>query len=155
MNDKTPKDTGASTRRGKLRTGQRVAQVTVDAALLPKAPRAKPAVVAEGQQAKVRIVSPVDARIAAGQQKVQRQALGAATARIGSAIEAGTLSAKGSKQLLVGKMVKKLGSVEAAEAWYRSHHLEELGGRTPAQMVRAGELKALLAHLQGGKADTE
>lgn len=153
MNDKTPKDTGA-TKRGKLRIGQRVAQVTVDAALLPKAPRAKPAVVAEGQQAKVKIVSPVNPRAAAGQQKAQRQALKAATARIGSAIEAGTLSAKGAKLLLVGQMTKKLGSLEAAETWYRSNHLEELGGRTPAQMVRAGELKALLAHLQG-KPDTE
>ncbi|MCL6708675.1 hypothetical protein M8R20_16915 [Pseudomonas sp. R2.Fl] len=154
MNDKTPKDTGA-TKRGKLRTGQRVAQVTVDAALLPKSGRAKPVAVAEGQQARVKIISPVNARAAAGQQKAQRQALRAATVRIGTAIEDGTLSARGAKQLLVGQMAKKLGSVEAAETWYRSHHVEDLGGRTPAQMVRAGELKALLAHLQGRKADTE
>ena len=62
-----------------------------------------------------------------------------------AAIEAGTVAPAEAKALVLALAVKRLGSKETAEKWYRSQHLEAFGGRTPAQMVRGGELKALVA----------
>lgn len=153
MNDKTPDANRNRPKSGQLRSGQSVSLVSVDKALLPKTGRKKPGQTqAASDTANVRIVSPVGAGGVVARQKIQQKALQSATARIGGAIEQGTLSAKGAKQLLVARMTKALGSADAAETWYRSHHLEALGGRTPAQMVRAGEIKALLEHLQASAA---
>lgn len=143
---------------GKIRIPQPVKQVVMDAALLPKAPvqaaakgKRKPqsapvaaAPVAEGK-AKVNIVAPVAPQVAAMRQKLKQQSVQSAVARVDAAIDAGTVSAADAKALVVALAIKRLGAKETAEKWYRSQHLEAFGGRTPAQMVRAGELKALVA----------
>ena len=136
----------------KVRLGQPVKQVTVDASLLPKTINRKPAA-DSGATAKVNIVAPVHPAVSATRQKIKQQALKTTISRVGAAIEAGSLPAAEAKRLLIARTAKSLGSVEAAEKWYRGHHLAELGGRTPAQMVRAGELKALLEHLSKEAAD--
>ena len=147
---------------GKIRIPQPVKQVVVDAALLPKAVAkpvatkgkrkakaaapvlATPVAAADGK-AKVNIVAPVAPQVAAMRQKLKQQSVQSQIARIDAAIEAGTVSAADAKALVLALALKRLGSKEVAEKWYRSHHLESFGGRTPAQMVRGGELKALVA----------
>lgn len=145
---------------GKIRIPQPVKQVVMDAALLPKAPvqaaakgkrkpqsapvAAAPVAVADGK-AKVNIVAPVAPQVAAMRQKLKQQSVQSAVARVDAAIDAGTVSATDAKALVVALAMKRLGAKETAEKWYRSQHLEAFGGRTPAQMVRAGELKALVA----------
>lgn len=145
---------------GKIRIPQPVKQVVVDAALLPKAVAkpvatkgkrkakapvlATPVAAADGK-AKVNIVAPVAPQVAAMRQKLKQQSVQSQIARIDAAIEAGTVSAADAKALVLALALKRLGSKEVAEKWYRSHHLESFGGRTPAQMVRGGELKALIA----------
>jgi hypothetical protein len=148
----------------KIRIPQPVKQVVVDASLLPKAPlqpvaskgkgerRAKaatpmvasPAVAVDGK-AKVNIVAPVTPQVAAMRQKLKQQSVQSQIARVDAAIEAGTVSSADAKALVLALAMKRLGSKETAEKWYRSQHLEAFGGRTPAQMVRGGELKALVA----------
>ncbi len=145
----------------KIRIAQPVKQVVVDVGLLPKAP-AQPAVgrgkgkgkaaapvvaataAAVDGKAKVNIVAPVTPQVAAMRQKLKQQSVQSAVARVDAAIEAGTVSAAEAKALVLALAVKRLGAKETAEKWYRSQHLEAFGGRTPAQMVRAGELKALV-----------
>lgn len=147
---------------GKIRIPQPVKQVVVDAALLPKAVAkpvatkgnrktkaaapvlATPVAAADGK-AKVNIVAPVAPQVAAMRQKLKQQSVQSQIARIDAAIEAGTVSAADAKALVLALALKRLGSKEVAEKWYRSHRLENFGGRTPAQMVRGGELKALVA----------
>lgn len=144
----------------KIRIAQPVKQVVVDAALLPKAApqpvagkgkreakAAAPDVVAPAVdgKAKVNIVAPVAPQVAAMRQKLKQQTVQSQIARIDAAIEAGTVSPADAKALVLALAVKRLGSKETAEKWYRSQHLEAFGGRTPAQMVRAGELKPLVA----------
>jgi hypothetical protein len=146
----------------KIRITQPMKQVVVDAALLPKAvtqpiaakgkrkvkaaaPVAhSPAALVDGK-AKVNIVAPVGSQVAAMRQKLKQQTVQSQIARIDAAIEAGTVSQAEAKTLVLALAVKRLGSKENSEKWYRSQHLEAFGGRTPAQMVRAGELKALVA----------
>ncbi|MBO3762370.1 hypothetical protein [Ciceribacter sp. L1K22] len=152
MNDNTSDSDGKRPKTGMLRSGQAVSLVSVDKTLLPKTRRKAKGNEDAGTIANVKIVSPVGARGVAARQQIQQKVLRSASARIGGAIEQGTLSAKGAKQLLVARMTKALGSTDAAETWYRSHRLEALGGRTPAQMVRAGEVKALMEHLQASGA---
>jgi hypothetical protein len=144
----------------KIRIPQPVKQVVVDAALLPKAqPQpvvgkgkgkvkaapaiARPAAAVDGK-AKVNIVAPVAPQVAAMRQKLKQQSVQSAVARVDAAIEAGTVSQADAKALVLALAVKRLGSKETAEKWYRSQKLEAFAGRTPAQMVRAGELKALV-----------
>jgi len=144
----------------KIRIPQPVKQVVVDATLLPKAP-AQP-VAAKGKRkakaaapvlaspavdgkAKVNIVAPVAPQVAAMRQKLKQQSVQSQVARVDAAIEAGTVSPADAKTLVLALAMKRLGSKETAEKWYRSQHLEAFGGRTPAQMVRGGELKALVA----------
>ncbi|MDQ0420515.1 hypothetical protein J2045_001539 [Peteryoungia aggregata LMG 23059] len=148
----------------KIRIAQPVKQVVVDVGLLPKAPVqpavgrgkgkgkgkagapvvAAPAAAVDGK-AKVNIVAPVAPQVAAMRQKLKQQSVQSAVARVDAAIEAGTVSAAEAKALVLALAVKRLGAKETAEKWYRGQHLEAFGGRTPAQMVRAGELKALVA----------
>lgn len=131
-----------------VRLAQPVKQVTVDAGLMPKKPgRQQRQPSGEAEPATVNIFAPVHPAVAATRQKMQQQAVRTAAARLGAAIQAGALPAAEAKRLVLSRMVRSLGSAEAAEKWYRSHRLSELGGRTPAQMVRAGELKTLLEHL--------
>jgi len=156
----------------KIRITQPVKQVVVDAALLPKA--AAQTVAAKGKQkvkaadaaaansaaavdgkAKVNIVAPVGSQVAAMRQKLKQQTVQSQIARIDAAIEAGTVSSAEAKTLVLALAVKLLGSKENAEKWYRSQHLEAFGGRTPAQMVRAGELKALVALMRAEAAQNK
>lgn len=135
-----------------IRLAQPVKQVIVDAGLVPQKAGSKPAAAAVGAdgaptKAKVNIFAPLPPSIAATRHKMKVQAVRSAAAKLDAAIEAGSLPATEAKRLVLAQMGKTLGSTEAAEKWYRSHHLAELNGRTPAQLVRAGELKTLLEHL--------
>lgn len=133
-----------------VRLAQPVKQVTVDASLVPQKPGHKPkqpSAETKAATATVNIFAPVHPALAATRQKMKQQAVRTAAARLGAAIEAGALPPAEAKRLVLLRIIKSAGSAEAAEKWYRSHHLSELGGRTPAQMVRAGELKTLLEHL--------
>lgn len=125
----------------KIRISQPVKQVTVAASILPKAGAG--AAVATGE-AKVNIVAPVGQKVAAARQKIRQQSVKAAVQKIDAAVEAGTVSAADAKALVLSLAVRRVGSKEAAEAWYRGQRVEAFNGRTPAQMVRAGELKTLL-----------
>ncbi|NBB48231.1 hypothetical protein GVN24_08125 [Rhizobium sp. CRIBSB] len=156
----------------KIRIAQPVKQVVVDVGLLPKAPVqpavgrgkgkgkagapvvAAPAAAVDGK-AKVNIVAPVAPQVAAMRQKLKQQSVQSAVARVDAAIEAGTVSAAEAKALVLALAVKRLGAKETAEKWYRSQHLEAFGGRTPAQMVRAGELKALVALMRAEAAQAK
>lgn len=129
----------------KIRIAQPVKQVTIDAGLLPKA---KPGQAPASGEAKVNIVAPVAPKSAAMLQKLKQQSAKAAGARVEAAIEAKTVSPADAKTLVLSLAARFLGRGEAAEKWYRSHHIAELDGRTPAQMVRAGELQTLVAHLR-------
>ncbi|KPF42571.1 hypothetical protein ACSV9I_21825 [Rhizobium sp. G187] len=130
---------------GKIRIPQPVKRVTVDAGILPKAgSSAKPV----SGEAKVNIVAPVAPKIAAARQQMRKQSAKVAIAKIDEAIEAGTVSAADAKKLVLALAVRRVGSQDAAEKWYRSHHIEAFGGRTAAQMVRGGELKALIEHMK-------
>jgi hypothetical protein len=51
------------------------------------------------------------------------------------------------KRLVLRRVVKGLGSVEAAEFAQVLAAIPFFGGRTPAQLVRAGQLKVLLEHI--------
>lgn len=133
-----------------VRLGQPVTQVTVDAGLVPQRAGRKPkpsSAEVEPTRTTVNIFAPVHPSVAAKQQKMKQQAVKTAAARLGAAIDAGALPAAEAKRLVLSRIVRSVGSAEAAEKWYRSHRLSELGGRTPAQMVRAGELKTLIEHL--------
>ena len=74
---------------------------------------------------------------------------------VDAAIEAGPVSSADAKALVLALAMKRLGSKETAEKWYRSQHLEAFGGRTPAQMVRGGELKALVALMRAEAAQNK
>jgi hypothetical protein len=138
------------------RPAQLVRQVTVDAGLLPKTPKAKRGPAAADRPATatatVNIVAPVPPAVSAARLEMKQQAMKSALMKVGAAIDGGDIPAAETKRFVLGRVVRGLGSVEAAEKWYRSHHIAELGGRTPAQLVRAGELKALLAQLDVDKA---
>ncbi|MHB0950574.1 MAG: hypothetical protein ACYC10_01460 [Allorhizobium sp.] len=141
----TNKATGKS-----VRVAQLVKQVTVDAGLVPQKAGRKPrqqSAEPEPAKATVNIFAPVHPSVAATRRKMKQQAIESAAARLHAAIEAGDLPPAEAKRLVLARIVRSAGSDQAAEKWYRSHHLSELGGRTPAQLVRAGELKALLEHL--------
>ena len=56
---------------------------------------------------------------------------------------------------VLAHLAKIAGTSTAAEKLYRSQHLEAFGGRTPAQMVRAGELKALVALMRAEAAQNK
>lgn len=130
------------------RLAQPVQQVTVDAGLLPKAPgKGRGTAADRPATATVNIVAPVHPGAKAMRQRMKQQAMNSALTRIGAAIESGEMPPAEAKRLVLGRVVKGLGSVEAAEKWYRSQHLSEFGGRTPAQLVRAGQLKMLLEHI--------
>lgn len=131
---------------------QPLRQVTVDAGLLPKTPNAKRGQASADRPATatVNIVAPVHPAVSAARLKMKQQAMTSALMKVGAAVDGGEMPAAEAKRLVLGRVVRGLGSVEAAEKWYRSHHIAELGGRTPAQLVRAGELKALLAQLSRG-----
>lgn len=133
------------------RPAQPVRQVTVDAGLLPKTPNAKRAAADRPATATVTIVDPVSPAVSAARLEMKQQAMKSALMKVGAAIDGGEIPAAEAKRFVLGRVVRGLGSVEAAEKWYRSHHIAELGGRTPAQLVRAGELKALLAQLDAAK----
>ncbi|GEO86340.1 MULTISPECIES: hypothetical protein [Alphaproteobacteria] len=128
---------------------QPVKQVTVDAGLLPKKLNAKRDQPVEDRPttAKVNIFAPVHPAVAANRQAMKQRAMRSTLMQVGAAIEGGEMPAAEAKRLILGRVIRHLGSMDAAEKWYRSQHLAELGDRTPAQMVRAGELKTLLAHL--------
>lgn len=136
----------------KLRIVQPVRQVTMDVSLLPKVPTKSGR--AEGT-ATVNIVAPVAPQVAAMRQKLKRQTVQAQIARVDAAIEAGTVSAAEAKALVLALAMKRLGSKETAEKWYRGQHLEAFGGRTPAQLVRGGELKALVASMRAEAAQNK
>jgi hypothetical protein len=134
----------------KIRLGQAVRQVTVDAGLLPKAAgaagssaSAKPA---EGT-ARINVVSPVTPSVLAMRKSMKLQTAKAQVAKVTAAIDAGSVPADEAKALVLAHLAKIAGTSTAAEKLYRSQHLEAFGGRTPAQLVRAGELRALLVHL--------
>lgn len=137
------------------RPAQPVRQVTVDAGLLPKTANAKrgPDAADRPATATVNIVAPVPPAVSAARLEMKQQAMKSALMKVGAAIDGGEIPAAEAKRFVLGRVVRGLGSVEAAEKWYRSHHFAELGGRTPAQLVRAGELKALLAQLDAAKAE--
>lgn len=158
----------------KIRIPQPVKQVVVDAALLRKATAqpvaakgkrkakaaapvlASPAAAVDGKaKAKVNIVAPVAPQVAAMRQKLKQQSVQSQIARVDAAIEAGTVSSADAKALVLALAMKRLGSKETAEKWYRSQHLEAFGGRTPAQMVRGGELKALVALMRAEAAQNK
>lgn len=136
------------------RPAQPLRQVTIDAGLLPKAPNAKrgPTAADRPATATVNIVAPAHPAVSAARLQMKQQAMTSALRKVGAAVDSGEMPAAEAKRLVLGRVVRGLGSVEAAEKWYRSHHIAELGGRTPAQLVRAGELKALLAQLDVDKA---
>jgi hypothetical protein len=140
----------------KIRLGQAVRQVTVDAGLLPKAAGAagssasasasagaKPA---EGT-ARINVVSPVTPSVLAMRKSMKLQTAKAQVAKVTAAIDAGSVPADEAKALVLAHLAKIAGTSTAAEKLYRSQHLDAFGGRTPAQLVRAGELRALLVHL--------
>ncbi|TPP06943.1 hypothetical protein [Rhizobium glycinendophyticum] len=129
----------------KIRIAQPVKQVTIDAGLLPKV---KPGAAAASGEAKVKIVAPIAPKAVALRQSLKQQSAKAAIARVDAAIEANTVSPTDAKTLVLSLAARFLGRGPAAEKWYRSHHIAELDGRTPAQMVRAGELQTLVAHLR-------
>jgi hypothetical protein len=136
----------------KLRIAQPVRQVTMDVSLLPKLPaKAGPG---EGKTT-VNIVAPVAPQVAAMRQKLKQQSVRSQIARVDAAIEAGAVSAADAKALVLALAMKRLGSKETAEKWYRGQHLEAFGGRTPAQMVRGGELKALVALMRAEAAQNK
>ncbi len=156
----------------RIRIAQPVKQVVVDAALLPKVvaqptagkrnvQNAAPAAASSADgKTKVNIVAPVAVapvapQVAAMRQKMKQQSVEQHVARVDAAIEAGTLSAADAKALVLAFAVKRLGQKETAEKWYRSQKLDVFGGRTPAQMVRAGELKALLAVIRAEASGAE
>jgi hypothetical protein len=151
----------------RIRIAQPVKQVVVDAALLPKVvaqptagkrnvQNAAPAAASSADgKTKVNIVAPVAPQVAAMRQKMKQQSVEQHVARVDAAIEAGTLSAADAKALVLAFAVKRLGQKETAEKWYRSQKLDVFGGRTPAQMVRAGELKALLAVIRAEASGAE
>ncbi|ODS58481.1 MAG: hypothetical protein ABS40_02810 [Agrobacterium sp. SCN 61-19] len=163
---------GMSNTGKKIRMAQPVQQVVVDAGLLPKAPvqpvaikgkgkpqaaaslAASPAAPVDGKQ-KINIVAPVAPQVAAMRQKLRQQSVQSQVARIDAAIEAGTVSPADAKTLVLTLAMKRLGAKEAAEKWYRSEKLEAFTGRTPAQMVRAGELKALVALMRAEDAQVK
>lgn len=130
----------------KIRISQPVKQVTVDASILPKS--GVGASVAAAGEAKVNIVAPVGQKVAAVRQKIRQQSVKAAVDKIEAAVEAGTVSAADAKMLVLTLAMRRVGSKDAAEAWYRGQRVEAFNGRTPAQMVRAGELKTLLAFMK-------
>jgi hypothetical protein len=134
-----------STTGKKIRIAQPVKQVTIDAGLLPKT---KPGVAAASGEAKVKIVAPIAPKAVALRQTLKQQSAKAASARVEAAIEANAVSPADAKTLVLSLAARFLGRGAAAEKWYRSHHIAELDGRTPAQMVRAGELQTLVAHLR-------
>lgn len=136
----------------KLRIVQPVRQVTMDVSLLPKVPTKSGR---EEGTATVNIVAPVAPQVAAMRQKLKRQTVQAQIARVDAAIEAGTVSAAEAKALVLALAMKRLGSKETAEKWYRGQHLEAFGGRTPAQLVRGGELKALVASMRAEAAQNK
>jgi len=128
----TDKPTGKS-----VRLAQPVKQVTVDAGLVPQKAGRKPRKQsAEPAKATVNIFAPVHPSVAATRRKMQQQAIESAAVKLHAAIEAGDLPPAEAKRLVLTRIVKTAGSAEGAEKWYRSHHLSELGGRTPAQLVR-------------------
>jgi hypothetical protein len=134
-----------STSGQKIRIAQPVKQVTIDAGLLPKV---KPGAAPATGEAKVKIVAPMAPKSAAMLQKLKQQSAKAAGARVEAAIEANAVSPADAKALVLSIAARFLGRGPAVEKWYRSHHIAELDGRTAAQMVRAGELQVLLAHLR-------
>jgi hypothetical protein len=134
-----------STSGKKIRIAQPVKQVTIDAGLLPKA---KPGAAAASGEAKVKIVAPIAPKAVALHKSLKQQSAKAAGARVEAAIEANTISPADAKTLVLSIAARFLGRGPAVEKWYRSHHIAELDGRTAAQMVRAGELQALVAHLR-------
>ncbi len=152
----------------KIRIAQPVKQVVVDAALLPKvtaqpvstkgkakaAAAASPVASVDGK-ATVNVVAPVAPQVAAMRQKLKQQSVQSQIARVDAAIEAGSVSQADAKALVLALAIKRLGSKENAEKWYRSQHLEAFGGRTPAQMVRGGELKALVALMRAEAAQSK
>jgi len=141
-----------------VRLAQPVKQVIVDASLVPQKAGRKPGLQsAEAVPAKatVNIFAPVHPSVAATRRKMKQQAIESAAVRLDAAIEAGELPLAEAKRLVLARIVKGAGSADAAEKWYRSHHLSELGGRTPAQLVRAGELRTLLGYLDSKKAGTK
>ncbi|UJW75120.1 hypothetical protein [Rhizobium sp. SL42] len=140
----------------KIRMGQAVRQVTVDAGLLPKVAGAPTSKVAEGKatggkategKARVSVVSPVTPAVLAMRKSMKQQSAKAKVAKVTAAIDAGSVPAVEAKALVLAHLAKIAGTSAAAEKLYRSQHLEAFGGRTPAQLVRAGELRALLVHL--------
>ncbi|MGL4196876.1 MAG: hypothetical protein ACRCSX_03805 [Allorhizobium sp.] len=154
----------------KIRIAQPVKQVVVDAALLPKVTaqpvstkgkgKAKAAAAASqvasvDGKATVNVVAPVAPQVAAMRQKLKEQSVQSQIARVDAAIEAGSVSQADAKALVLALAIKRLGSKENAEKWYRSQHLEAFGGRTPAQMVRGGELKALVALMRAEAAQSK
>ncbi|EHS54177.1 hypothetical protein PDO_3708 [Rhizobium sp. PDO1-076] len=153
----------------KIRMGQAVRQVTVDAGLLPKvagAPTSKAAggkaaggKAAEGKaaegKARVSVVSPVTPAVLAMRKSMKQQSAKAKVAKVTAAIEAGSVPAAEAKALVLAHLAKIAGTSAVAEKLYRSQHLEAFGGRTPAQLVRAGELRALLVHLSAAMPATK
>ena len=133
----------------KIRIAQPVKRVTIDAGLLPTA---KSGAGAASGEAKVNIVAPIAPKAVALRQTLKQQSISSAVARVDAAIEAGAVSAAEAKALVLALASKRIGSAEGAEKWYRSHHIADFGGRTPAQMVRAGELKTLVAHMRAAEA---
>nr|WP_299500024.1 hypothetical protein [uncultured Rhizobium sp.] len=143
----------------KIRMGQAVRQVTVDAGLLPKvagAPTSKAAggKAAEGK-ARVSVVSPVTPAVLAMRKSMKQQSAKAKVAKVTAAIDAGGVPAAEAKALVLAHLAKIAGTSAVAEKLYRSQHLEAFGGRTPAQLVRAGELRALLVHLSAAMPATK
>ncbi len=136
----------------KIHIRQPVLQVSVDAGLLPKSPvktaATSTAAAADGK-ARINIVAPIAPKAVALRQTLRQQSVKAAIARVDAAIEANAVSPAEAKALVLALAAKSVGPGAAAEKWYRSHHLPEFNGRTPAQMVRAGALSALVAHMKG------
>lgn len=130
----------------KIRMGQAVRHVTVDAGLLPKVAGVANAKPVEGT-ARINVVSPVTPSVLAMRKSMKQQTAQAKVAKVTAAIEAGSVQAAEAKALVLAHLAKIAGTSTAAEKLYRSQHLEAFGGRTPAQLVRAGELRALLVHL--------
>ncbi|MDH4440880.1 MAG: hypothetical protein QE284_10900 [Rhizobium sp.] len=148
----------------KIRISQPVRQVSVDSALLPNtAPKAVgPAAAAAAAaaaagasadgKARINIVGPIAPKAVALRQTLKQQSAKAAIARVDAAIEANAVSPAEAKILVLALAAKSIGPGPLAEKWYRSHHIAEFGGRTPAQLVRAGELQALVSHMRAAVA---
>lgn len=146
-------NTGANkSGRKTARIGQRVANLTVDADLLPKTGGRKSVAAADainGQRASIRVYAPVSPAAAALQRKVQHRNISSTAKRIDAAIEAGNVPPADAKKIVLNQFIHRSGNRETAEKWYRSEHIATLGNKTPAQLVRAGELKALLTFING------